>query len=194
MQIKTILWGALENNTYVVISDDKAIIIDAACPAEEIEKYTQGKQVVGVLITHGHFDHIQYLDDIVNKFGVKCYMHKLAYEKLSDGELNASLFALLRSVTVKIDEQNCVFVKEGDKLNLIKEEITVVETPGHTSCGVCYVADQIMFSGDTIFKNCIGRTDVPTSDYIQMQNSIKKLLTLYKNHTIYAGHGPKGAI
>ncbi len=192
MTIQTILSGHLGNNTYIICNQDQVIIVDAAAPVELIKQYIQSKKVQAVLLTHGHFDHISYLGDIIKEFDCKCYMHKNAYAKLTDTYLNVS--NMFVDVIQDISKDQVQFVQDQQVLDIIGLTIQVVHTPGHTDCGVCYVVDNKIFSGDTVFCDGVGRTDLPTSSSAQLKKSIDKLFSQYKNYVIYPGHGETGVI
>ena len=192
MHIQTIVCGQLQNNTYIVSDNDKVVIIDAACPAKLIQDKIGNKKVVGVLLTHAHFDHITFLDEIVDNFGCKCYMHPLAFDKLKDTTLNVS--HRFCDIVSNLTDEQVVFVNDTQELELLDSLIKVEYTAGHTDCGVCYILDQVVFSGDTLFCDGVGRYDLPTSSYKQLCKSLDKLISKYKNYTIYPGHGQIGTI
>ena len=154
MNIKKVEVGFLKTNCYILEKDDKCLIID---PGDEFDKIISNveKDVIGVLITHNHFDHIGSLEDIVNYYGVKVY-----------------------------DKKNLI---EG--INVIDNfKFYVNFNPGHTMDSISFIFDNIMFSGDFIFKGCIGRTDLG-GDFSLMQNSIRNILKSENNYKIYPGHG-----
>ena len=192
MTIQTILSGQLGNNTYIISNQDQVIIVDAAAPVELIKQYTQSKKVQAVLLTHGHFDHITYLGDILREFGCKCYMHKNTYAKLTDTYLNVS--NMFVDVIQDISKDQVKFIEDQEILDIIGLNIQVVYTPGHTDCCVCYVINNKIFSGDTVFCDGVGRTDLPTSSGTDLKKSINKLFSQYKNCVIYPGHGETGVI
>ena len=193
MEIYTIVSGKLKNNTYVVKNNNKAIIIDANASANEIKKYTDGCEVQGVLITHGHFDHIESLQDIISTFGCKCYLHPKAIDKLFDPGLNESANFADANIICNIDRENLVEVQDEEIVNLIDKSIEIVYLPGHTDCGVGYIIDQTIFSGDTMFATCYGRTDLQEGDFKKLLKSLKKLMERH-GYTLYSGHGDKGKI
>ncbi len=193
MDIFTIISGGLDNNTYVLTSGDKAIIIDgAACP-KDIEKYVVGKKVVGVFLTHGHFDHFENLNAILETFDCKCYMHKASFNKFGDHRLNGSICVGLK-VETSVEKSICEFVGEGDVVNIFDDGVKVIALPGHTDCGLGFVVGDKLFTGDTLFARGYGRTDLETSNYGDMKASLKRLFEEYKGYEYFAGHGKSSTI
>ncbi len=190
MEIQKIKSGPCDNNTYLIMGEKEACLIDASCSVSEIEKHLQGKKLCGVVLTHGHYDHFANLDNIVNKFGIKCYLSKEAYDKIKNSATNCSYIFGLDYVSNL--PKNCfVFIEDEEKID-ISQEISAVfyRTPGHTDCGVCIkFEDDKLFTGDTLFNGTIGRTDLPTSSSEQMRKSLKYLFDNFKNCHIYPGHG-----
>ena len=156
MEINKIEVGFLKTNCYILTKNNKHLIIDPGDEFTKIDKYITGK-LVGIIITHYHFDHIGALEKIVNKYKVKVY------------DIND--------------------LKEG--INQIDEfKFTMIKTPGHKSDLISILIDNNLFCGDFIFKDTIGRTDLPTGNFTEMQESIKKIIKLDPNTIIYPGHGP----
>ncbi len=154
MKIKQITEGYLNNNTYILEKDNNVLIIDPAAPIDEIEKELEGS-LVGIIITHYHFDHITSLDDLVNKYNVKVY----DINNLSEGKNTIKNFSFI-----------------------------MLKTPGHTSDSISLLFDNNLFTGDFIFASDIGRTDLPTGDFSEMQKSIAKVLKYPDDLIIYPGH------
>lgn len=192
MEIKTIVSGELNNNTYVVLNNQKAIIVDASAEVSLIDDVLDGREVEGVLLSHAHFDHIENLKEILKKYNCKCFLSSSAVPKLSDAHLNASY--LSSPFTVDIPEDSLCIVKDEDNLTLADLEIKVIELKGHTDCGLGFVIEDVVFSGDTMFSDGYGRTDLPTSDFTSLVASLKKLMKNYKGYKLLSGHGPEGII
>lgn len=190
VKIEKFVIGIISTNCYLVINDDKkeAVVIDpGACPgyfADHIR--SEGLTIKAVLLTHGHFDHILGLGKFLKEFDVPVYAHEAEKVLLTDGRVNGS-----RSYTAGYEFHNAVYVKDGDKLGLAGMEFEVLHTPGHTCGGVCYYVQKagVLFSGDTLFQNSIGRTDMETGDTAALINSIReKLLVLPEDTVVYPGH------
>ena len=187
--VKAILNDFTEN-TYIINEKRECFIIDPGTNFDEIVKYIDGKKfvVLGVLLTHGHFDHIFSLNDLVKKYNAPIYIHKNERDFLFDSNLNLSSMTYKRFVLK--DKELVTTVSGNDKIKLGYESIKVVETPGHTIGGVCYHYKNYLFSGDTLFKGSVGRTDLPTSNKAAIERSVNMLVTKFRDNTVvYPGHG-----
>ena len=163
MKIEIIKVGKLECNCYLLDLGGKILIIDPGDEGDKIIKAIGNKCVVGIIITHYHFDHIGALDEIVNKYGVN------VYDKTNMNEGNN-----------RID--NFIF--------------DVVYTPGHKEdlITIYFKEDKVMFCGDFIFRNNIGRCDLPGGNIKDMINSINKIKKYDRDIIIYPGHGDRTSI
>ena len=147
-----------------------------------IEKF--GAELKYILLTHGHFDHIGGIRSSV----AKVVMHKNDISILKNANEYLEMFGAPKVSIPKID----LFVEDGDVLKIGNIDIKVIYTPGHTPGGVCYLIENNLFSGDTIFKESVGRCDLAGGNFNQLVESIKnKIFTLHDNIQIYPGHGPK---
>ncbi len=177
-------------NTYIINEKAEAYIIDPGTNYLEIKEYIDKKnfQVVGILLTHGHFDHIVAVNSIVKEYNTKIFIHELERDFLFDPNLNLSGLTYERFI---IKNKSAVITfKENDKLKLGNEPIRIIETPGHTRGSVCFKYKNYLFSGDTLFKGTIGRTDLPTSNTLDIQKSLRKIIHICRDNTIvYPGHG-----
>ncbi len=190
-QLNTLVLGIVQTNCYILsnVSTKEAIVFDPGDQAEIIEQYlsNHGLTCVGILLTHGHFDHIMAVDGLVKRTGAK--VHALEQEKqlLEDPQLNASA-RVHRPCSVTAD----MFLKDQETFTLAGFQIRVIHTPGHTAGGACYYFPEleILFSGDTLFLESIGRSDLPTGDGVVLVASIQnKLMTLEDDIQVYPGHG-----
>lgn len=178
-------------NTYIINEKKDAYIIDPGTKIDEIKAYITEKdlRVLGILLTHGHFDHITAINDLLEEYGVNVYLHELEREFLFNPSLNLSSMTYHPFVVKK--KSNVITFTKNHSFTLGRETITVLETPGHTKGGVCYQYKNVLFSGDTLFKNSIGRSDLPTSNGADLEASVQMLVTTLKDNTIvYPGHGP----
>ena len=190
MKVEQYCVGQVQTNCYFAINEEtqEALIVDpgdsAAFLAEKIKPTELKPQAV--LLTHGHFDHAMAAKELADIFGVKIYAHEAEQETLKQSGLNAS------GMIGRRDSYHAdVFVKDGEVLNLAGMELKVLHTPGHTEGGCCYYAEkeQVLFSGDTLFCQSVGRTDFPRGSMSQLIRSIKeKLLPLPNTVKVYPGH------
>lgn len=181
--------GPIQTNCYIVFDDEikKAVIIDPADNASYIEAALSqiGTEPIAILLTHGHFDHIQAVPRLKEKYSLPIYVHGEDEEMLK----NPSLFGM-ESVKIFLKEDD-IRLKGGETLSFPGMEFKVIHTPGHTRGSVCYYMekDGILFSGDTMFHNSWGRTDFPGGSEEEIFASIReKLLPLPEETLVLPGH------
>jgi glyoxylase-like metal-dependent hydrolase (beta-lactamase superfamily II) len=194
--METIVLGMVQTNCYIVYHGDtrEAVVFDPADNAGRIEKYLKANDLVckGILLTHGHFDHIMAVAELKAAVSSPVYAHEAEAVLLKDTRLNASIHTK-RECTVVPD----VFLTDEQVLHLAGFTIKVYHTPGHTAGGVCYYfpEHQVLFSGDTLFLESIGRTDLPTGNGRLLIESIRnKLLLLQDEVKVFPGHGDSTTI
>ena len=179
----------MEENAYLFFQDEskRAVAVDPSYHIQAMIRYLkeEGMQVEAILLTHGHFDHIAGMDTLREETGAPVYLHEGDAALPGNPEKNLSVITD-RLLTLRPAD---VLVKGGERLAIAGMEIEVLHTPGHTQGGVCYLAEDVMFSGDTLFHLSIGRTDLPGGDQEQMRCSLKKLCGLGREYVIYPGHG-----
>ena len=160
MKIDRVIVGNIECNCYIISINDKVLVIDPGDEFKKIDRVINGREVVGIIITHYHFDHIGALSDIVNKYKCKVYDKS----NLSEGLNNIDNFSFY-----------------------------VIYTPGHKEdlITIYFKEEKIMFCGDFIFKNDIGRCDLDGGNIRDMMNSIDKIKEYDRSIIIYPGHGDK---
>ena len=183
--------GPIQTNCYFLYREDTkdCLIIDPGYEADKIGAYVQKKQlhVTGILLTHGHFDHITAADEVRKKFQTKIYASKEEEELLADPGKNVSVM-MGDSVGLKAD----VWLEDGQELEMLGETMRCILTPGHTSGGMCFYFPNacMLFSGDTLFQESVGRTDFPTGSSRELIRSVReKLLVLPEAVRVYPGHG-----
>lgn len=190
--IKTefILSGEFQENCYIVYDDTskKAIIIDPGQDGKKvIDKIEKLKLQPELLInTHGHFDHT-FSDDIIReKYNIPLAIHKDDTEMLSDADKNFS--TIIGSPTI-INDADIIFDKE-ETIETSFCKYSVIHTPGHSQGSICILINDVLFAGDTVFKNSIGRTDLYGGDYEKLIKSLQKIKKLPPDTIICPGHGP----
>lgn len=182
MEVKQIVSRLLESNTYVVSNNNKSIIIDAGAEIENVLPQTIGTKVEAVLLTHLHFDHCYNLLSYVNQFNCPVYVFNTEFVGLNPFTL-ASMFGKLTL------PKNCYKSLQGvTKLNLAGLIVECFHTPGHSLDSMSFKINDCLFSGDTLFYNSIGRTDLETSNRLNMLQSLELLKGVTFN-VCYSGHG-----
>lgn len=189
--------GMCATNTYYVFDDvtNKAIIIDpAGDPMRIIDRVARlGVTPVAILITHGHFDHILALDEVREHFNIKAYIGGTEKSVLQDPDSNLTSGFMGEPVVKEAD----VYLKDGEEFEVGGYRIKALEVPGHTIGGMCYYFPDygIVFSGDTLFCESVGRTDFPGGSTLALIGGIKdKLYTLPDETIVYPGHSESTTI
>lgn len=183
--------GPVQTNCYFLYREDtkECLIFDPGEDGDRIIDYVRKKELVpqGILLTHGHFDHIMAAEQVKQEFQIPIYAARAEKELLEDSVQNVStLFG--GAVTLKADE----WFEDGQEVSMLGQTMRCILTPGHTVGGMCYYFPQagILFSGDTLFQESVGRTDFPTGSSRQLIQSIReKLFVLPEAVRVYPGHG-----
>ena len=170
--VSKFLNGSFEQNTYVLYNKKDAIIIDAGAEVEDLKQIIKTRKVLAVLITHLHFDHIWNLVDILKEFNCDVYIQNDCEDAFINARFNAS-YMIRMNLKFDIPSEKIRYYEE--KLKFGKFEINVYETPGHSKDCVCLKIGDILFTGDTLFNDCIGRTDLFYSDNLKILDSLKKI-------------------
>ena len=170
--------GIYQTNCYLIRKGNDLLVIDpGSSPRRVIEavRELEGCALKAVLLTHGHFDHVGGVKGIAEVTGCPAYLHENELS-LPEGFTAGPLYYT--------DTYG-----EGDVLSLAGISLRVLHTPGHTPGSVCLAAEDILFSGDTLFMDSIGRTDFPGGSIAQMGKSLKRLADLPVNYRVLPGHG-----
>lgn len=182
--------GPVCTNCYLLVNHKtgELLVVDPGDQAQLIEKQIEktGAKPVAILLTHGHFDHAGAAEALADKYQISVYAHEAERETLEDPGLN--LCGMIGEHKVYHAD---IFVKDEEVLNLAGFSIRVFFTPGHTIGGCCYyIADEkILFSGDTLFQESVGRTDFPRGSASDLIRAIReKLMPLPDDVTVYTGH------
>lgn len=189
MKIKRYITGPIQVNTYVLYDEKtlEAIVIDVGGSVDEIEKEIKflGLKIKGIYNTHGHFDHVLGAKDLQDKLKCDFYINEKDALFVENLQSQLQFYGLDYVMPPKISG----FIDQNTKIQLGENEVSVIETPGHTPGGVCFLADNMLFSGDTLFLESIGRTDLPGGDYNTLKKSIReKLFVLPETVNVYPGH------
>jgi hydroxyacylglutathione hydrolase len=189
--IRRLVVGPLGTNCYVVKSGEELAVIDPGGDGETIiaETRKMGGTVKYVIDTHGHIDHIAANREVLEATGAKLVIHELDAGLLAHPDGNLSSLMGMRLTSPKPD----LLLKEGDKVLVGEDEMTVLHTPGHTPGGICLLAAGYAFTGDTLFVDSIGRVDFPGGSEEQIMASLARLQAVLRKDTeIYPGHGEPG--
>jgi len=195
MIIKRFPIGDYLTNCYVIYDESTkyAMIIDTAFQDFKIENYiiSNNLDVKYIAFTHGHFDHIEGLKYYHDKFhNALILIHSFDAECLTDETKNFTYPAPYNFIPVKADK----LLNDKDVFKLGNIEFKVIHTPGHTKGSICLYTEGHLISGDTLFKQSIGRTDFNGGSFEQITESILKLYKLPDNTIVYPGHGFKTSI
>lgn len=196
LKIGRIVLGVCQTNCYFVYEegDNRAIVFDPADKGGYIyDKLSEkGFIVAAILLTHGHFDHIWGVEELKERSGAKVYAYEEEKEVCEHASVNYSENTG-RACEIKAD----VYVKDGEEISVAGMTCRLLATPGHTKGSCCYYFedDKILLSGDTLFQESVGRTDLPTGSMSALVRSIReKLMPLPEEVKIYPGHGEATSI
>ena len=187
MKVIEILSHSQASNTYIIESDEAAIIVDCGATLDEVKKHLT-KPVAAILLSHGHFDHIFELEAYYRSFECLIYGGQNIINKLLKCEKNLSKDFCERLVEVPPEITQRVVEVGEQKLNVKDIEICCITLPGHSECGMGYLIDKCLFCGDTLFEKCVGRYDLYDSSFKSLRESLRKINGLNVEH-FYPGHG-----
>lgn len=176
---------------YADVSSRKVLIVDPGGETKQIVNFLQKNNFVPqfIVLTHGHYDHIKSLEEILEYYPIEVVIHEQELEVVLDGSKNLSL---LLGVPVLREPKkiNWFKVKDADTILCGEKEIKIIHTPGHTKGSMClYIQqDKCLFTGDTLFCGSVGRTDFPTGDIEQLDESLQKIFSLPEDTIFYPGH------
>lgn len=198
MQVQIFALGMFQTNCYLLVDEasKEAVVIDPGQDPDALLSAIeeQGLKVVGIWLTHAHLDHIAGLGELKELTGAPIYIHELETGWLTDPMLNGSgrhpgYFELITGPAADR------FLAHGDTLHLGAQEFDVRFAPGHTPGHVVFVTEGMVFAGDTLFNNGIGRTDLFGGNTADLIKSIREqLYTLPNDTVVFSGHGPETTI
>ncbi len=182
--------GYMGTNCYLVTDTEtkKSFLVDPGSYDASLKKLlseVKKGELCYVLLTHGHFDHIMGVCDVLENYGGKLAVH----EKDADCFFNSekSLVSAFSSEG-RLPEKADILLRDGYKLPFSGREIEVIHTPGHTEGSVCYLIEDLLFSGDTLFFSSVGRTDFKTGSYTDIIKSVRRLASLEGDKRVFPGH------
>lgn len=191
ISVERLVVGQLSTNCYIIYSEEgkSCLIFDPGDEATRIinEIHALGLEPVAIILSHGHWDHFGAAREISQSFGIKTYVHKDDIEYVKNPyKCTFKEFEWLKDFAFEPDEN----IDEG-LFKIGEFSFEVIHTPGHSKGSCCfYFSDEgFILTGDTLFKNAIGRTDLPCSQPEKMLNSLKKLTMLPEETIVYPGHG-----
>ena len=193
-RIETIAYPSDFANTYFLIDDLRVIIVDPGSDGSSLAALisNRGWKPLAMLLTHGHFDHINGAEFLQKAYRIPVYVHQADVIMLDNARLNgAEMFQFAGDYAI---EPTSFYSDET--IQIADIAIATIHTPFHTPGSVCYYLKEqkVLFTGDTLFKGSIGRSDLPLGSFRTINSSLAKLQTLPGDITIYPGHGPKSTI
>lgn len=189
MKISIFKIGELHNNCYIIIDDkNNGVLIDCNIAFEPIVKFIKENNInlKAILLTHGHFDHINGVKKMQNLTNAKVYIHKDEEIMLTSEKYNLNADFSTQKYE-QITDYN--LINDGDEIIVGEMKFQVIHTPGHSPGGVVYKIQDILFTGDTLFMGTVGRADLIGSDFKTLLNSVQKLKNLSGDYRVLAGHG-----
>ncbi|MBQ6334100.1 MAG: MBL fold metallo-hydrolase [Erysipelotrichaceae bacterium] len=181
MKIETYVMGPLATNTYLLSIEDEAILIDPAAKAEKVIEKLGDRKLIGILLTHGHFDHIKAVDGLYEHYHCPVYLHPYD-EPLARDKYSGAMFGLTAYISCPIQH-----LKEG-RMQIGPFGFEVIFTPGHTPGSAIFVFEDAIFTGDTLFKGSVGRTDLEGGDERLLKSSLRIFKEFDKDYLLYPGH------
>ncbi|HHW73478.1 MAG TPA: MBL fold metallo-hydrolase [Firmicutes bacterium] len=187
MQLERFVLNAYSTNCYVLYDGGEAVIVDPGGEAPKILEFLEQEklQVVLIVNTHGHCDHIIANAWFMEKTQAPLAIHSEDAPFLTDPRLNLGEKVRMEVHPVKADR----LLVEGEKIAFGSASLQVIHTPGHTPGGICLYGDCVLISGDTLFRSSVGRWDFPGSDELALKSSLRRLTQLPPETKIYPGHG-----
>lgn len=189
MKIHCLEVGALQCNCYLIEKDDQAVLIDCGGNGEEIFALCERLGVFpsAILLTHGHVDHVEGVDAVVAAYDCPVYLHKEDGDFFENPAYNLSTRVYLKPLVIRA---NPILFEDGDCIAIGAFSVKVIHTPGHTPGSVCFKIEDVLFTGDTLFRDSVGNEFPPLGSFATEIESIQsRLFTLGDDYTCYPGHG-----
>ncbi len=192
--VQKVVVGYFETNCYIIFekSSKKAFIIDPGADTDLIIEKVSSLDLmpIGIINTHGHIDHIGANSELKSSYSIPVHIHKDDENYLYNSSLNGSVFFGEDKKLPKAD----VILSDNDIIKKSPFEFKVIHTPGHTPGGICLVIEDIIFTGDTLFKGSVGRWDLPGGSEKELKKSLKILDEFPKELKVFPGHGPESTL
>lgn len=190
LRVEQYVVGMVQTNCYFAMNDNtkETLIVDPGASASKLAERIEKEKLnpVAILLTHGHFDHAGGAEELADRYGIQIYAHEAERETLENPAINLSGW----EGKERAYRADC-YLKDEQEIDLAGFHIRVFHTPGHTVGGCCYFLpyQNVVFCGDTLFAQSVGRTDFPKGSASELIRSIKeKLMTLPEDVTVYPGH------
>lgn len=186
MEIKRYETYSMRENIYLLIEGDHISIVDPGGNVDEISSFIKENNYTldYILLTHGHADHIEGVNPLKKEFGGEIVAHIREKDLLETPEMNLSGRGN-SGIRVFADQ----FVQEGDIIDFQGKKVSFIHTPGHTGGSMLILVDDMMFSGDMLFRGNIGRSDLPTASPVEMEESVDRLNAMETDYKVFPGHG-----
>ena len=194
VKIHTLVVGRLQTNCYVLQSRDTSIVVDPGDEPKRILLFLKdlGVGTTKIIATHTHFDHVLGVNDVRAELKVPFVIH---HDDLQMLESMQSRVRQIMGFTVPPPPKVDQFLKDGERISFGDEQVNVIHTPGHSPGSVSLAGDGFVLTGDALFNQSIGRTDLPGGDFDTLVDSIKnRLFKLDDDVIVYPGHGPETSI
>lgn len=192
MEVEKMPNGILSTNTYFAINEEtlETVIVDPASASENMVSYIESEKLIprAIFITHGHFDHIGGVEMLRGKYGVPVYVH----QKDADSIIENPNYIMFKENYLKTPAENTV--EDGNIIDCAGMRFKVLHTPGHSEGSVCYMCENVLFTGDTLFKEEIGRLDFPGGSAEDMKKSLKKIKKIDEDLVVHPGHGESSSL
>ena len=172
MIFKQVALGKMQNFSYIMGDSGEAAIVDPGWDVDELIETAEDMKITKIILTHFHFDHVQKTDELADRTKAEIYLYEDEFESLKK----------------VVGSHKVHKLKDNDKIKVGKVKIKVIHTPGHTPGGMCLLVENKLITGDTLFVNAIGRTDLPGGNAPQLFESLQKLKKLDDKIEVYPGH------